>query len=141
MTERNEKWLVNLIAALDEHVDEKTRIRILEQCGRHCQSPVFIKKAKDLYAKSKSVVDFVERLSVVYKHLHLDGGNVYIIYPKCYCPRVNTIPQGKLSGTYCYCSVGWAKALFEGALERPVEVVKESSIIGGDRQCKFRIIL
>ncbi|MGQ9566392.1 MAG: DUF6144 family protein [Candidatus Bathyarchaeales archaeon] len=83
----------------------------------------------------------MEKFANVYKHLHLDKGNVYIIYPKCYCPRVSKIPRGKLSGTYCYCSVGWAKALFEGVLERPVEVVKEASIINGDKQCRFRTIL
>jgi predicted hydrocarbon binding protein len=54
---------------------------------------------------------------------------------------VNKLPKGKLSGTYCNCSRGWAKALFEGALRRPVEVIKEQSIISGDKQCKFRIIL
>jgi len=31
--------------------------------------------------------------------------------------------------------------LFEGALGRPVEVVMEQSIVKGDNQCKFRIIL
>lgn len=141
MSGRKEEWLVNLISGLDEHVDEKTRRKILEQCGRQCQSPVFIKKAKAIYAKSKGIDDFLEKFAAVYKHLHRDGGNVYIVYPRCYCPRVNKIPQGRLSGTYCYCSVGWAKALFEGVLGRTVEVVKEASIISGDKQCKFKIIL
>jgi predicted hydrocarbon binding protein len=54
---------------------------------------------------------------------------------------VNKIPLGQLSATYCNCSRGWAKALFEGALGRPVEVVMEESIVEGDDQCKFRIIL
>jgi predicted hydrocarbon binding protein len=54
---------------------------------------------------------------------------------------VNKIPKGKLSATYCNCSRGWAKALFEGALGRTVEVIMEKSIINGDNQCKFRILL
>lgn len=83
-------------------------------------------KAKGIYAKSKSVDDFLEKFASVYEHLHLDGGNVYIIYPKCYCSRVNKIHYVKLSGTYCYCSVGWAKALFEGVLGRPVKVVRKN---------------
>jgi predicted hydrocarbon binding protein len=53
---------------------------------------------------------------------------------------VNKIPKVKLSGTYCNCSRGWAKALFEGALGRPVDVVMEQSIIRGDEQCQFRIV-
>jgi predicted hydrocarbon binding protein len=54
---------------------------------------------------------------------------------------VNKILPSKLSATYCTCSRGWAKALFEEALGRPVEVIMEESIVKGDKQCKFRIVL
>lgn len=138
---RTEKWITCLVDGLNQHVDEKTRVLILEQCGRQCQSPVFIKKAKSIYEKSKDIDEFLERFGQVYKHLHKEGEKVYIVYPRCYCSQVNKIPKGKLSGTYCNCSRGWAKALFEGALGRPVEVLMEKSIINGDNQCKFRIIL
>jgi predicted ArsR family transcriptional regulator len=141
MSGRTEKWISYLIDGLDEHVDEKTRAMILEQCGRQCQSQSFIKKAKDIYEKSSSINDFLDKLGRVYKHLHREGDNVYIVYPRCYCSQVNKIPKGKLSGTYCNCSRGWSKALFEGALGRPVEVMMEKSIINGDNQCKFRVIL
>lgn len=139
--DRTEKWITCLITGLNEYVDEKTRNEILEQCGRQCQSQSFIKKARKIYQQSKNTDEFLEKFGQVYKHLHREGDKIYIVYPKCYCSQVNKIPIGKLSGTYCNCSVGWAKALFEGALGRPVEVTKEESIIGGDKQCKFRIIL
>jgi len=141
MSARTGKWIATLIDGLNEHVDEKTRAAILEQCGRQCQSPAFIKKARDIYQKSKNTNDFLQKLQGVYKHLHTDGNKVYVVYPKCYCPQVNKVPKGKLSGTYCNCSRGWAKALLEGALGRPVEVTMEKSIISGDDQCKFRIAL
>lgn len=69
---------------------------------------------------------------------HREGGKIYIIYPKCYCSQINKIPKGKFSGTYCNCSRGWAKALFEGSMGRPVKVVLVKSIINGDGQYKFR---
>jgi predicted hydrocarbon binding protein len=138
---RTEKWIACLIAGLNEHVDEKTRATILEQCGRRCQSQSFIKKARGIYQKSKSIDEFLEKLEQAYKHLHREGDKVYIVYPRCYCSQVNEIPKGKLSATYCNCSRGWAKALFEGALGRTVEVIMEKSIINGDNQCKFRILL
>jgi predicted ArsR family transcriptional regulator len=141
MSGRTEKWITTLVAGLNEHVDEKTLAEILEQCGRQCQSQSLIKKARDMFQKSKSTSEFLENLGQVYKHLRREGDKVYIVYPECYCSQVNKIPQGKLSGTYCNCSRGWAKALFEGALSKPVEVVMEKSIINGDNQCKFRIML
>jgi hypothetical protein len=141
MIGRTEKWITNLVDGLNENVDEKTIVKVLEQCGRQCQSESFIKKAKEIYKKSKNADDFLEKLGRVYKHLHREGDKVYLMYPKCYCSQVNKIPKGKLSGTYCNCSRGWAKALFEGAMGRPVEVIMEKSIINGDNQCKFRVIL
>lgn len=141
MVGRTEKWITTLMSGLEKNVDEKTLVRILEQCGRQCQSQSFIKKAKGLYEKSENIDDFLEKLGRVYKHLRREGEEVYIVYPRCFCSQVNKIPKGKLSGTYCNCSRGWAKALFEGALGRPVEVIMEKSIINGDNECKFRVML
>lgn len=130
-----------MIAGLDENVDKETLAKVLEQCGRQCQSQNFIKKARSIYEKSKDVSDFLDKFGKIYKHLHKEGDNIYIVCPKCYCSVVNKIPPGKLSATYCNCSRGWAKALFEGALKRPVEVTMEESIKQGDKQCKFKITL
>jgi len=136
-----ERWIIHLIAGLDEHIDEKTRAKVLEQCGRQCQSRGFVRKAQGIYQKSKNIDVFLDEFGKVYKHLHRDGDKVDIIYPKCYCSHVNKIPPRKLSATYCNCSRGWAKELFEGVLGRPVGVNMEKSIIKGDDQCRFRIVL
>ena len=141
MTKRMERWITCLIDALNEHIDEKTRAKILEQCGRQCQSQNFVKKARSIYKRSKNIDEFLNEFGKVYKNLHKEKDNVYIIYPKCYCSFVNKIPPEKLSSTYCNCSRGWVKELFEGALGRPVEVDMEKSIVNGDDQCKFRILL
>ena len=141
MTKRMERWITCLIDALNEHIDEKTRAKILEQCGRQCQSQNFVKKARSIYKRSKNIDEFLNEFGKVYKNLHKERDNVYIIYPKCYCSFVNKIPPEKLSSTYCNCSRGWVKELFEGALGRPVEVDMEKSIVNGDDQCKFRILL
>ena len=140
MSKRIQKWISCLIAELDEHVDEETAAKMLEECGRQCQSQSFIKKAKSIYKKSKNIDEFIDKFSQVYGNLHREGENIYIIYPKCYCTFVKNLRPEKLSATYCNCSRGWAKALFEGALGRPVKVVMEESIMNGDKQCKFRII-
>jgi len=140
MGKHSERWIAWLIDAMDENVDEETRAKILEKCGRQCQSENFIKKARKIYEETGSIDEFLDQFGQVYKNLHREGDRVYIIYPKCYCPNVNKIPTGKLSATYCNCSRGWVKALFEGALGRPVEVIMEKSIVKGDEQCRFRVV-
>jgi len=141
MTKRLEKWISCIIEGLDEHVDEETRREILERCGRQCQSQSLIKKAQSIYRKSKNVDEFLDEFKKVYKQLHREGDKVYIIYPKCYCSFVNKIPPVELSATYCNCSRGWARALFEGVLGKPVEVIIEKSIVNGDDECRFRLVL
>lgn len=141
MSKRVERWIACLMAGLDEYVDEETRAKLLEQCGRQCISQSFIKKAQGIYQKSENIDEFLNKFGKVYKHLHREGDKVYVVYPKCYCSFVGKIPRGKLSATYCNCSRGWAKALFEGALGKPVDVIMEESIVKGDKQCKFRIVL
>lgn len=143
---KTEKWIVSLMAALDKHVDKEERLKVLEECGRNCwlsergraRSP---ESLRALYKKSKSLSDFLDKLSKVYKHLHREAGKVYIVYPRCLCSQVHRIPKGQLSGTYCNCAIGWVKALFEGALERPVEVIVKETIMHGDKQCKLEIVL
>jgi len=141
MGRHSERWIAWIIAALDEHVDDETKAKILEQCGRQCQSENLVKKARKIYEKSENLDEFLDKFGQVYENLYREGDKVFIVYPKCYCPNVDKIPQGKLSATYCNCSRGWAKALFEGALGRQVEVIMEKSIIDGDEQCKFRVVL
>jgi hypothetical protein len=134
-----EKWLACLISGLEEHVDEEHRVKVLEQCGRQCQSQSLVTKAKSIYKKSKNKQEFLENFAKVYKQLHFEGENVYIVYPRCFCSFVNKISQGELSSTWCNCSRGWVKELFEGALGRPVEVALEKSIVKGDEECRFKI--
>ena len=141
MTKRMERWITCLMDGLDKHVDEETKAVILEQCGRQCQSQSFVEKARRIYKKSRNVEEFLNAFSEVYRNLQVEGNNVYIVYPRCYCSFVNKIPLGTLSATYCNCSRGWAKELFEKVLGRSVEVVMEESIVNGDEQCKFKIVL
>ncbi|MDH7563517.1 MAG: hypothetical protein QHH24_01350 [Candidatus Bathyarchaeota archaeon] len=91
---RKEKWIACLIGGLDKYVEEQTRIKILEQCGRQCQSQSLVKKARSISKKSKSIDEFLDRFQQVYKHLHRDKDNIYITYPKCYCSQVKKTPEG-----------------------------------------------
>lgn len=126
---------------LNRNVDKEALAEILEQCGRRCQSPIFVKKARNLYLKSKNTEEFLVRLEKICKHLQREGNRIYMVYHQCFCPRVNKIPKGQLPGVYCNCSRGWVKELFEGATGKRVEAIMEKSIINGDNECRFRIMV
>jgi hypothetical protein len=110
------KWIRALTESLDTQLDEKTKEKILEDCGRNCIPSSFIEKAKALKKNAKDTDDFLDKLGKKWKHLQRNGNNVYVVYEKCYCPLVKDYPE-KLSPTFCNCSKGWIKELFESTLE------------------------
>jgi len=99
-----------------------------------------IAKVKKTKTNSKDIDEFLVNLSKDWKHLKLDGNKIHVEYEKCYCPLVRDCHE-KLSATFCNCSHGWLKELFESALEKPVKVKLEKSIKNGDKICKFRVML
>jgi predicted hydrocarbon binding protein len=99
-----------------------------------------IAKAKKTKTNSKDIDEFLVKLSKNWKHLKLDGNRIHVEYEKCYCPLVRDYHE-KLPVTFCNCSRGWLKELFESALEKPVEVKLEKSIKRGDKTCRFRVLL
>jgi len=62
------------------------------------------------------------------------------MYERCYCGSVSQTKE-PFSATYCYCSCGWYRQLFETLLERPVEVELLGSVIQGDENCRFKIMM
>ena len=68
-----------------------------------------------------------------------DNHNIVGGYDKCYCGLVNKTEKPFKNLTYCYCGVGHIKQFFESALEKPVEVKIEQSVIAGAKSCKFLI--
>jgi predicted hydrocarbon binding protein len=58
------------------------------------------------------------------------------MYSKCLCPLVQSGSE-TLSDTYCNCSRGWVKEMFEMVSGKPVEVTLTESIKRGAKACRF----
>jgi hypothetical protein len=94
-------------------------------------------------SKAKDVNDFLDRLRKVWSHLQREGENLYVVYDKCYCPLGRALLKdypAQLS-SYCNCSRGWIREMFESALKKPVKVEIEKSIVRGDNLCKFKVTI
>ncbi|UCG45562.1 MAG: hypothetical protein JSV58_01915, partial [Candidatus Bathyarchaeota archaeon] len=55
----------------------------------------------------------------------------------CHCPWIRAAlkTQETVSPLFCYCSLSWDKQLWEGILEKPVEVEILRSLLKGDDCC------
>jgi predicted hydrocarbon binding protein len=137
------EYIRNLIKRMKQTIGVPKTYNVLVSCGQKCCSENTRKKALEIFRESKSLEDFIEllnehklgggRLKLKDKHT-ITGG-----YDRCYCGMVNKTSKRFSDMTYCQCSTGWYKQLFETALGRPVKVKLLQSIISGAETCEFEI--
>lgn len=135
-------WIKTAIERLEALVGRDKTREIMKQCGRRCCGVTTRKKAKKWMQESSSIQEFIDKLNkggIGGGRLQLKNNTVTGGYDHCYCGQVKQTREPFVSTTYCHCSVGWYKQLFETALEKPVEVEIKQSIISGAKSCEFVI--
>lgn len=130
-----------MMAVLDRDVDEETSRAIMEACGRTCIGARTLAEARRLHREAKDLDDLLYRLNEAHiggGQLRREGDVICAAYERCYCGSVSPTRE-PISATYCRCSCGWFRELFETLLERPAEVELLSSIVQGHDRCEFVI--
>lgn len=136
-------YIREMVKRMKQIIGVRKTWKILVSCGRMCCGVTTRKVARKTIQESKSLQDFINRLN----KRHIGGGRLKLQdantitggYDRCYCGMVSKTRTPFLDLTYCHCSTGWYKQLFETALERPVKVKILKSIISGAKTCKFVI--
>lgn len=142
-------WMKGAMERLDKLVDEETRFKIMENCGFNCakMNKGAIEKAVARRKKVKTVDEFIEaeqKNPTKGTRLAREGNVLYQYYTpqsygvRCYCEMVAAV-EGEVSPTYCHCSKGFVKTLWETVLEKPINVEFIHSVISGANECKFAI--
>ena len=160
ITERTDKtivaqWIKGAMERLDSLADEKTRILIMEDCGRSCAkvNKRLIDSARARRKRFKTVEEFLQaeqRRPIAGTRLTREGNVLFQYYTpltfrrpmRCYCGLLRGLPEDEnVSRTYCYCSEGFVKEFWENVLERPVKVELLQSALSGASECQFAIHL
>ncbi len=134
-------WFSGLISGL-EKVDEPAREAILQECGKACArsytAAVFQEARKD----SDDMETFLAALGARFPgaaYELISAETIRVRYSKCACDLVET---GLVdSAVICRCSAYNLRENFERALEKPVTVTLESSILQGAGRCEFLVSL
>ncbi len=153
--EKSLSWIKNLLTHLDAQVDEETRVKLLNACGRSCY--IFAQGVADdrtlsfehgegflqAIEKTGNRVERGQDITVVeygYRGEQNPQG-LSIREGYCMCPIVETdVPD--LSPSFCNCSAGYVKEIVErnsGRTVRKVEVLE--SVRRGGKDCRFRLEL
>ncbi|MBN1506450.1 MAG: hypothetical protein JW955_06370 [Sedimentisphaerales bacterium] len=139
------EWIKNAVQRLEKEAGRPTARKVMQACGMKCCGPTQQKRAKQLMAESKSVEELLAKLNergIGGGRLKLKAPNTIVGgYDWCYCGRVKHTRQSFATDTWCYCSAGWHKSLFEAAFGKPVKVKLKQSIIQGAESCEFEIEL
>jgi hypothetical protein len=133
------RLLTRFMTDMDAQLDEPRRVALMEARGRSCArlGPVRAAQAHkgDLDA---FIADFGRHMGP--DGLRREGNVVKVKYPHCYCPLASEIKEA-LSPTYCNCSVGWLKEMYETVTGKPVRVEVLETVKRGGQACRFDVIL
>jgi len=143
------RWMKGAMERLDRLTDEGTKLKIMENCGYNCAkiNKRAIEEAVARRRKFKTADEFVEaeqKKPTKGTRLVREGNVLYQYYTpqsygvRCYCEMV-AAAEGEISPTYCHCSKGFVKKLWEAVLEKPVDVEFIQSVISGANECKFAV--
>ena len=127
------------IELIERECSREGCVRIMQNCN--CLGRSVTEKATRLYQESANIDDWLARMNengIGGGHLSRRGKRITAVYDKCYCGSVSQTRE-PFSNTFCHCSSGWLKQLFEQVLGFPVEVSLIGSIIQGDKRCEFVI--
>jgi len=146
-------WLPRFFEAIDQTLDEPARRKLMTTNGKACftayagprkqpAAPDALEKFKAWVAeKGKERGYSIEGNIISFEFLSSAETGQTSPEAICLCPMAEAQTPGKISPTYCLCSVGYVQELHERRLGRSVEVELVDSVLRGGKRCKFRMTL
>jgi len=137
--EDNATWVKNTMKRLENNFDKTTlkRIRMNCQCGYGMDEKLAL--IKELMASSSNLEEFAKQDKAKAAGLSYQDGELYLQFPFCPCPMLAEVDKLE-TNTWCQCTTGYSKVLFEKAFGCEVDVELLKSIKMGDDICLMRIV-
>jgi hypothetical protein len=133
-----EAWVLTLMQNMEKQLDEASRVKLMEDCGRACARRSGILTLAKKY--QGNIKGFLEAMAgeLGKDNLGMDGDAIRWGYSRCYCELVAD-SSTLLPRTYCLCSAGWVREVFDALAQKPVRVELVQSIKQGASSCRFVI--
>jgi len=153
-------WIKGVIEELDKETDNYQKYDILSSCA-HEFSQKRIDNLRDIYEKTESVDAVIEEMHkdyLWYENPMRQGGVIYTTkipvnldgyknaktleekkHNYCHCSLVRDYWDEGISPTFCNCSAGWYRQIWEGILKKPVRIEILKTLLRGDETCEFAI--
>jgi len=137
--EDNPTWVKNTMKRLEKRFDPSTvkKIRMHCQCGYGMDEKLEL--LNKLLALSSSLEEFASHDQAKAAGLFYRNGELYLQFLFCPCPMLAEVDRLE-TNTWCQCTTGYSKVLFEKAFGCYVDVELLKSIKMGDENCLMKII-
>ncbi|MFW9982510.1 MAG: GyrI-like domain-containing protein [Candidatus Thorarchaeota archaeon] len=159
--EERTKAIITALETLETVADDSQRYEILSRCA-HVYPPELIPPMRELWLSTKNidaVIDKMKELGGYYPKCTRNGRVISQVKnpanPKafeeaktreekrkayCFCPLIKE-SLDKVPSTFCNCSAGWPRQIWEGILGERVRVDIVKSLLNDDDYCEFDIHL
>lgn len=137
--EDNPTWVKNSMRRLEENFSTATvkKIRMNCQCGYAMEEKLQL--VQEVKEDSSSLEEFGNHPKAQAAGLSYSDGAIMLMFPFCPCPMVTEVDKLD-TRTWCQCTTGYSKVLFEKAFGCEVYVELLKSIKAGDDICLMRVI-
>jgi len=142
-------WVQRFFAAVDATLDEPARRRLMEANGKSCYAafagpptrpPMTFERFADWIAQHGKERGYsIEGKVVSFEYLGSAETGGASPEKLCLCPMVEVQSAGRISPTFCHCSVGYVREMHERMLGGPVQVELVDSVLRGGKRCRFRL--
>ncbi|MGH4121394.1 MAG: DUF6144 family protein [Clostridium sp.] len=138
-SEDNATWVKSTLKRLESNFDRATvkKIRMNCQCGYGMDGKLAL--VQELIASSSNLEEFANQDKAKAAGLSYTNGELYLQFPFCPCPMLADVDKLD-TDTWCQCTAGYSKILFEKAFGCEVVVELLKSIKMGDDICLMKII-
>ena len=134
-------WAKNICDYLETSFDATTIASIRQLCPCN-NGAAAAKLMRTCLQKTSNILEFVE----LFNHTDKSGGwleyvnerELILCYPNCFCSCIKHSDE-HISPSWCQCSVGYVKRVFEQVLTVPVTAELLSSVKSGSERCAIRV--
>ena len=137
--EDNPTWVKNTMRRLTARFNPATvkTIRMNCQCGYGMDEKLAL--LKELMAGASNLDEFANSPKAKAAGLSYQNNHLYLQFPFCPCPMLAGVDRLD-DLTWCHCTTGYSKVLFEKAFGCEVDVELLKSIKAGDDCCLMEIV-
>ncbi len=134
-------WATKICNYLETSFDADTVSSIRQLCPCN-NGATAAKLMKMCMQKTTNIHEFVELFNQTDKSggwlEYVSEHELLLCYPTCFCACIKRNDE-MISSSWCQCSVGYAKRVFEQVVEVPVTAELVSSVKSGAERCAIRV--